>query len=116
MVSVGRSRLVDTPISRALRGFLLKIPLEKRLNNPHVARFVLPNFDRAIIFQEGVGLHELLLRLRVRDHDLPPDLVLPIDSTECLINWPACLDIGRRVPNVDLAQEASDRGSSLLGT
>jgi hypothetical protein len=75
-----------------------------------MTRLVFFRLDRAIIFQrKALGLHKLPIRLRVRDYDLPPDLVLAINGTQALVERAACINIGGRAPDVNLTQHTPDQ-------
>lgn len=88
-------------------------PLKERLYDAHIVGLIVPKLDRTIIFQEGVGLHKFPPRLRLRDNNLPPDLILVMNRTQSLIERPACVDISGRVPDMDLTQHALDRGFAV---
>jgi hypothetical protein len=91
----------------------LKITLKKGLDDPSITCLILSNLNRAVGLHESVRLHELPLRLMSRDYGLPPDLILAIDGTEGFVVRSTCLNVGSRMPDMDLTQHPTNRGFAV---
>jgi hypothetical protein len=55
----------------------------------------------------------VLPQFRLRDHNLPPGLILTINGTQSLIERLTCINISCSLPYMDLKPHAPDRGFAV---